>query len=332
MTPSPRPSYLGVTVEERRERARRRTQRERRVAAAGAGVVLLAAAAFAMTQLGGSDTAGGASSHDPQPPASPPQLPRGGRVLLPDYRVVALYGAPQDDQLGELGIGTPAQAAEKLLVQCRPYDRPNRPVMPAFELITTLVTAAPGDDGRYRYRQSDEVIDRYLAAARRAKALLILDVQPGRARFMDEVRAYRRYLEQPDVGLALDPEWSMRRSQVPGTVIGSTDAAVVNQVSAYLAKLVADHDLPQKLLIVHQFTNDMITHKPALAERDGVALVLNVDGFGDRPNKISKYRLFARAGSPWFNGFKLFYHEDLHLMAPRMVLALRPRPNVVIYE
>ena len=104
---------MGLTVEERRERARRRTQRERRVAAAGAGAVLLAAAAFAVTQLGGSDTAGGAnrSTTDPHKPTTPPQLPGGGRVLLPNYRVVALYGAPQDDQLGELGIGTPAQAA-----------------------------------------------------------------------------------------------------------------------------------------------------------------------------------------------------------------------------
>jgi hypothetical protein len=326
---------MALTVEERRERARRRTQRERRVAAGGAGVVLLAAAAFAVTQLGGSDTAGGASAHDrsnPQKPAGPPQLPGGGRVLLPNYRVVALYGAPQDDQLGELGIGTPAQAAAKLIAQCSPYQQPDRPVMPAFELIATLVTAAPGDDGRYRYRQSDEVIDRYLSAARRAKALLILDIQPGRAQFMDEVRAYRSYLEQPDVGLALDPEWSMRPGQVPGTVIGSTDSAVVNRVSSYLAKLVSDDNLPQKLLIVHQFTTGMIEHKPKLAERDGVALVINVDGFGDRPNKVSKYRLFARAKWPWFNGFKLFYHEDLHLMRPRMVLALRPSPDVVIYE
>src|SRR5207253_636578 len=157
----------------------------------------------------------------------------------------------------------------KLLTQVLPYQRPGRPVMPALELIATLVTAAPGDDGRYRYRQSDEVIDRYLAAARRAQALLILDIQPGRARFIDEVRAYRRYLSQPDVGLALDPEWSMRPRQVPGEVIGSTDAAVINQVSAYLAKLVSEDDLPQKLLIVHQFTPGMIEHKRLLAKRDG---------------------------------------------------------------
>jgi hypothetical protein len=322
-----------VTVEQRRDRARRRTQRERQLGAAGAGVALLVVAALLLTHLGGSNgAAGGAPSGPTTGAPQPPQLPRGGRVVLPDYRVVALYGAPGSDQLGELGIGTPSQAAAKLVAQAAPYQRANRPVMPAFELIATLVTAAPGDDRRYRTRQSDAVIERYLTAARRAKALLILDVQPGRARFMDEVRAYRRYLEQPDVGLALDPEWSRRPGQVPGQVIGSTDAPVVNQVSAYLAKLVAAGDLPQKLLIVHQFTSGMIRHKPALAQRAGVALVINVDGFGDRANKISKYRLFARAGSPWFNGFKLFYHEDLHLLAPRMVLALRPRPNVVIYE
>ena len=64
-----------------------------------------------------------------------------------------------------------------------------RPLQPAFELIATVVTAAPGDDGRYRYRQSDTVINRYLEAARRVKALLVLDIQPGRADFMDEVRA-----------------------------------------------------------------------------------------------------------------------------------------------
>jgi hypothetical protein len=322
-----------VSVEQRRDRARRRTQRERQLGAAGAGVTLLAVAALLLTHLGGSNSAaGGASSGPAAGPPKPPQLPRGGRVVLPDYRVVALYGAPGSDQLGELGIGTPRQAAAKLVAQALPYQRPNRPVMPAFELIATLVTAAPGDDGRYRTRQSDAVIERYLTAARRAKALLILDIQPGRARFMDEVRAYHRYLVQPDVELALDPEWSMRPGEVPGHVIGSTDAAVVNQAAAYLAGLVSDHDLPQKLLIVHQFTTGEIEHKRLLTAHDGVALVINIDGFGDRANKISKYHLFARPGRRWFNGFKLFYHEDTDLLPPRAVLSLRPQPNVIVYE
>ena len=48
-----------------------------------------------------------------------------------------------------------------------------------------------------------------------------------------------------------------------------------------------------------------------------------MDGFGDRPNKISKYHALRPRRWPWFNGFKLFYHEDVHLITPRRVLALR---------
>ena len=319
------------TIQERREIARRRVRRERQIAAGVTlGCVVVVGAFFALSQGG---SASDSSAAEPASPKAPPsQEPRGGRTLLPDYRVVAYYGAPQDPGLGQLGIGTPHSAAAKLLTQAAPFARPSRPVMPALELIATLVTAAPGDDGKYRYRQSGDLIDRYLTEARRAKALLILDIQPGRARFMDEVRAYQRYLRQPDVGLALDPEWSMRRHQIPGHVIGSTDASIVNQAGAYLSALVKRYDLPQKLLIVHQFTPGMIQHRRTLAEHPGVALVINIDGFGNPPNKISKYDLFARRHPPWYNGFKLFYHEDVHTMAPGRVMRLRPRPDVVVYE
>jgi hypothetical protein len=313
-----------------RERARRRVRRERMIAVvATAGVVLLAGAVFALSR-GGSGAESSAAAAPKKPP--PPQLPRGGRTLLPDYRIVAYYGAPGDAQLGQLGIGSPDAEGRQLMSQAVPYARGGRPVQPAFELITTVVTAAPGDDGRYRYRQSDAVIDRYLQAARRARALLVLDIQPGRAAFMDEVRSYERFLRLPDVGLALDPEWSMRSGQVPGTVIGSTDASIVNRAGAYLSRIVQRYDLPQKLLIVHQFTSGMIRHKRQLVEHPGVALVVNIDGFGNPPNKISKYRLFAKRHPPWFNGFKLFYHEDTNMMSPRAVLRLHPRPDVVIYE
>jgi hypothetical protein len=59
---------------------------------------------------------------------------------------------------------------------------------------------------------------------------------------------------------------------------------------------------------------------------------VNVDGFGDRPNKISKYRSFTRGRHDRHHGFKLFYEEDLNLMRPRQVLRLRPLPELVVYE
>jgi hypothetical protein len=310
----------------RREEARRRLVRQRRLTAAAValGAVALIAILAAASGDSSEQTKAAAAS---EPPA---QLPRGGRVIFPGHRVVAYYGAPQDPQLGELGIGTPAQAARKLAHQARPYG----PVWPAFELIATVASGSPGDSGRYNTHQSRRVIDRYLRAARADKALLILDIQPGHADFMDEVRALRPYIEQPDVSIALDPEWKVPDDQVPGRVIGSTDAADVNMVSAYMSAIVRARRLPQKLLVVHQFTNNMIGRKELLAQPPGIALTLNVDGFGDRPNKIAKYDEFTRprVARRFHAGFKLFYHEDTNLMPPQRVLRLRPRPEFVVYE
>lgn len=268
----------------------------------------------------------------PRPEPKPPELPRGGTEILPRYRVVAFYGAPQDDALGVLGIGTLTRAGRKLKAQAREYRRGGRPIMPAFELIATVAAGAPGEDQLYRYRQEDKVIREHLRAARRARALLLLDIQPGRAPFMDEVRHLRRWLKEPDVSLAIDPEWSMTAGQIPGQQIGSTDATVVNRVSAYMADIVRRGKLPQKLLLVHQFTDDMIRNKEDLKRRRDVALVLNVDGFGTPANKISKYEAFTDGPRRTHYGYKLFYEEDTDLMSPSEVLALRPRPDVIEYE
>jgi hypothetical protein len=262
----------------------------------------------------------------------PAQLPGGGRRLFPDRRVVAFYGNPRDRELGELGIGTPAQAARKLLKQAQPYNRRSRPVLPAMELITTVATAAPGPTGEYRDRMSFNMIRKYHAAARKAGALLVLDIQPGRGSFAPEVERLRPFLVQPDVGLALDPEWHVAPGQLPGKVIGQTDADVVNASAMYLSKLVKTYNLPERLLIVHRFTDNMITRAQRLRQAPGVRTVINVDGFGTNSVKIAKYQSFVRTTPTMNRGFKLFYHEDPHTMSPGAVMALRPRPDVVVYE
>jgi hypothetical protein len=314
----------------RRDEARRRTRRNRRVA--GAAVLGLgAAAALALLLLpGGSEDGSEASGAEEE--AAPATLPGGGRSIFPERRVVAYYGAPQDRELGALGIGRPARAARRLRRQARGYDQAERPVLPAFELISTIVHADPGEDGDHSARQPNKVIGRYLRAARRNDMLLILDVQPGYAPFMREVRALRRWLEEPDVSLALDPEWSVQPPVLPGQEIGSTNASVVNDVSAYLSSVVRENKLPEKLLVVHRFTNDMIENERALKRHPGVALTVNVDGFGNRANKRSKYREFTRGRRDRHHGFKLFYNEDTNMMQPPGVLSLRPQPELVVYE
>jgi hypothetical protein len=321
-------------AERRRWMYQQRVYRRRRALALIVGVVL-----FALLVRGCSALVGGDGGEDASQAAGPPELPRGGRVILPQNRVVAFYGAPQDPELGVLGESSPEVAARKLAGQARQYARPGRPVLPVVELISTLAQSAPGDDGMHRLRQSDVTIRRHLRAARAIKGLLVLDVQPGQADFFEEVQQLEPYLSQPDVGLALDPEWSVPRGTEPGTVIGTMDAQVVNEVAAYLARIVRLHDLPQKLLIVHQFTEDMITNRDQLDSTPEVALTVNMDGFGTAELKKGVYdRLSLPAvsgpdtlGGP-YNGFKLFFREDTGLMSPRDVLRLRPAPDVVVYE
>ncbi len=313
----------------RREEARLRTRRQRRLAIGGALWVLVVVLGIALASGGGSSSKKTAGK--PRPPR-PVELPRGGRSIFPQFRVVAYYGAPQAAQLGELGIGSPSRAAAKLERQARPYARPGRPVLPAFELLAATATSAPGADGMYRSLQSPAIIRRYLAAARKAHMLLILDIQPGHESFADAVRRLAPFLGEPDVELALDPEWSLPPGHLPGKEIGSTDASDVNAAGAVLADLVRKRHLPQKLLLVHQFTPAMIRNRRALVQPPGVALVLNVDGFGDRAGKIAKYRDLTRGERRFHSGFKLFYHEDTNLLSPGRVLALHPRPDVVVYE
>jgi hypothetical protein len=260
------------------------------------------------------------------------QLPRGGRRIFPAYRVVAFYGAPGNERLGTLGIGSPGQAAKRLLRVARGYAKASRPALPAFELISTIAAQAPGDDGLHRIHQSDDVIARYLLAARKAKALLVLDIQPGRGDFLSEAMRLETWLRQPDVGIALDPEWHVGPDELPGQVIGSVTADEVNEVSAYVSRFVTDHDLPEKLFVVHQFTSGMIENKDRVVRRPGLAVTMNVDGFGDRPNKRSKYAQFTSELARFNDGFKLFYEEDTNLMSPGAVLALRPPPDLVVYE
>jgi hypothetical protein len=261
----------------------------------------------------------------------PKELPRGGRSIFPRFRVVAYYGAPQDHQLGALGIGTPAQAVKRLERQAEGYSRRSRPILPALELLAVVAAGAPGEGGRYNLRQPDPVIRRYLTAARKAKALLLLDIQPGRSDFFTETTRLRKWLKLPDVGLALDPEWRMGPDQVPGKVIGRVGAREINATTAWLAQLVKRYDLPEKLLLVHQFTNDMVP-ETQLKKPEGLAYVLNVDGFGTQSLKVAKYHAFVRQAPRFHRGFKLFYQEDTKTMSPKQVMGLTPRPDVVVYE
>lgn len=277
--------------------------------------------------------AGTTPQSGPTPQAQ--QLPRGGTQVFPRYRLVGYAGLTGSPPLGRLGIGSLDARMDELEERAAPYAR-RREVLPVMEMIATIVQADPGPDGQYRTRATDATIARYLKQARASRALLLLNIQPGRAPFLDEVRAYDRWLAEPDVGLALDPEWAMGPGQVPGRAFGQTTGKVIDDVARHVSRIVAENHLPEKVLVYHQLTPGIVRDERRLRERKGVVLVKSVDGIGVRAAKEATYHR-VNASTPDFvhPGFKIFYVEDVAagpLMTPKQVLALAPVPDYVMYE
>jgi hypothetical protein len=256
-------------------------------------------------------------------------------VIFPAYRLVGFSGAPGAPGLGRLGIGPIDDRVREIEALGTAYAG-GRSVLPVLELVTTVAHAAAGKDGLFRSRQPDEVIVSYLAAARRHKGLLLLNIQPGRARFIDEVRAYEKWLREPDVGLALDPEWAVGPGQIPGRVFGRTSGAELDEVARYVASLVAAGNLPEKVVLYHQLHLSIVRGESALRQHPGVVLIKSVDGIGSPGQKAGTWRTLVRATPKGVHlGFKLFYVEDREfgpLMTPAQVLALKPTPEYVLYE
>ena len=255
----------------------------------------------------------------------------GGRRLFPGARLVAVYGAPQ---LGATIVGrkSPTGAAsEATRLATRFSEVSEPPAQPAIDLIATVANADPGSDGLYRTRQDRDLVEAYLAAARRAGGRLVLDVQPGRSRFIREVKAFEPFLLEPDVDVALDPEWNVGRGGVPGVTQGSVSAKQVNKVARYMAGVVESNGLPQKGLFVHQFREGSVTSRGQLQQFGGaVAVTLNFDGIGSPGAKIAGYRALARPGL--FNGFSIFVSRDSNVMGFKRIAGLKPPADYVMYQ
>ena len=176
------------------------------------------------------------------------------------------------------------------------------------------------------------MINALLEEARANGFLLVLDVQAGRADIGQELAYLSPFLMEPDVHLALDPEFDMGEGQIPGRELGHTHAADVNAALDALARILATTDLPPKVLIVHQFTMGMLPDKEQIRPRPRIDLVLDMDGFGSQSLKLSTYRMITRQRAFPFAGFKLFYEQDTNLLSPAQVMRLMPTPSVVIYQ
>ena len=257
-----------------------------------------------------------------------------GRIFGEGRFLVAYYGTGGTGSLGVLGETDPATMHQRLQRAARPFaelGRKGSRVQLVYELIVTVADRGPGPDGDFSHDVPRSVVRQYVDAARRRGALLLLDLQPGRARFLDVARRWEWALREPHVGLAIDPEWRMGRREVPGTVIGSVAAREVNLVSGWLDGLRRRERLPEKLFVVHQFRTDMVEGIERVLDRPGLAEVQHVDGFGTPGQKLDTYRTVERSRR-FDMGFKLFYDEDVPRMSAADVRSMRPAVRFVSFQ
>lgn len=253
--------------------------------------------------------------------------------LLASHLLVTWYGNPHTARMGVLGAASGADRASALRRQADAYQPLTaKQVIGAYHLVAVVAQPHAGADGKWRRRESHAMIRELLQEARAHGFLLVLDVQPGRSTAAEETAYLHKLLEEPDVHLALDPEFSMDDGGVPGRQIGHLHAIDVNRTIEQLQHIVASRGVPPKLLILHQFTVHMLPDKGAIRSTAAVDVVLNMDGFGPPSLKLSSYRTVLRQHPLEFSGIKLFYKQDTALLSPQQVMQLRPAPALVVYQ
>jgi hypothetical protein len=266
---------------------------------------------------------------------SPDPLPG---AMLPSKRIVAFYGNPLSKRMGILGELPPDEMLAKLDREVAAWNAadPSTPVQPALHLIAVVASDAPGPSGKYRTRMDSAMIERVYGWAQRRNALLFLDLQVGQGTLQEELPRLAKFLKRPDVHLGIDPEFSMKHGEKPGTKIGTFDATDVNYASRFLQDLVTAESLPPKVLVVHRFTRDMLTGHKRIVLDPRVQIVINMDGWGPQWMKEDSYRAYIHRYPVEYTGFKLFYKNDRKkggaLMSPLSVLALNPRPFYIQYQ
>lgn len=260
-------------------------------------------------------------------------------AVLPFNRIVAFYGNLYSKKMGILGELPKNEMLKKLKKEVAYWQAADSslPVIPALHYIAVTAQGAPGKDNMHRLRMPFHQIDTIINWAKEIDALVFLDLQVGHSSVKKEVPPLEKYLQMPQVNLGIDPEFSMKSGNVPGTKIGTFNADDVNDAIDFLASVVKKYNLPPKILIVHRFTQGMITNYRQIKTIPEVQVVMDMDGWGDKILKRSSYLRYIYREPVQFTGFKLFYKNDTkkgsdQLYTPQELLKFVPKPIYIQYQ
>ncbi|MGI8313758.1 hypothetical protein [Halobacillus mangrovi] len=253
---------------------------------------------------------------------------------LKDHRLVMYYGHPNSTNMGILGEMEPEALMNQLKEQTKAYSNadPDRPAIPTIELISTVAQRNPGPEGKYYHMTSPEQIDEYARLAKKHDALLMLDLQLGTDSVLNQVKLIEKWLKLPYVHLAIDTEFHVDEGETPGVNLGQVNGAEVQEAVEYVSKIVEENNLPDKIVLVHQFMDEALTNKEAIKPTDNVEVALNYDGWGPASTKMSLYRKFVRNEAVQYGGFKIFYKKDEPVLSAEEVLKLDPNPAIINYQ
>lgn len=265
-------------------------------------------------------------------------IPKAG-ALLPSHRIIAYYGNFYSTKMGVLGEYPPAVMIPKLQNEVAKWNAadPATPAIPAIDYIVITAQGSPGADGKYRFRMPATEVQKAIDLANQVHGIVILDVQVGLSNLPTELPLLDQYLKLPNVHLAIDPEFAMHNGAKPGTVVGTYSSSDVNYAINHLSKIVQDNNLPPKVLIVHRFTQNMVTGYQNITPTPEVQVVMDMDGWGSPAKKLNTYQQFEHLQPVQFTGFKLFYKNDLkppstRMLTPGELLKLSPQPLFIQFQ
>ncbi|MBA3968961.1 MAG: hypothetical protein H0X52_02550 [Gemmatimonadetes bacterium] len=263
--------------------------------------------------------------------------PRDGS-LLPCNRIVVYYGNPNSKRMGALGEFPRDDMLARLRRQADQWKQadPSTPVIPGLHMVAVVAQGDAGPSGKYRTQMRDAQVDSIYQMAKSINGILFVDIQVAQDDIRNILPRFDYILKNPDVHLGVDPEFYMRDGVVPGRKIGTMYARDINYVSDHLAKLVQEHNLPPKVLIIHRFTRGMVPDAQNVRLRPEVQVVMHMDGWGAPWLKYDSYRDYVVRHPVQFTGWKNFYHNDTKkgdpLTTPRDLIQLHPEPLYIQYQ
>jgi len=246
-----------------------------------------------------------------------------------DELIVGYYGRPNAKSLGVLGQYSIEELTPLIQAKADEYDKINgdQKTLTAYHLIYGLATGDPGRKKDYLLPLSEAKLMKYINAAEENGFLVIIDTQLGAQTPIEAVTPVLKYLKYNSVHLAVDPEFEVNGLDIPpGRKIGHITGEDVNQVQSAMIGFMNENGIRgKKILMVHSFTEGMVTDKDTIKLNDKIDLLMNLDGHGSPALKIKVYNSLytARSASRVSGGFKLFFLEDKpSMMTPAQSLGL----------